>query len=248
MKRIAGPLIIVALALAACGGSSPAASPSGAANAPASEAESMAESMAASATEAAASHEPVNLDSAATGVSNLTAYQMVLSVVSGSQRQTLTILATKMPVEATQYVMSGDSTLEVISIVGEGAWTKQGDTWAIAPGGGGLLMSLFDAMAPDTLIAAYSLGTYGDSLDVVGTEDHNGVRALHYHLDASEAAALQADGFPADGTFDAWVATDGGYLLGMAFEATNPDTGEHANVEIEVTRVNDPSIVIEAPI
>lgn len=248
MKRMAGPLIIVALALAACGSSSPAASPSGAASAPASEAESMAESMAASPTDGVASQEPVNLDSAASGVSNLTAYQMVLSVVSDSQQQTLTILATKMPVEATQYVMSGDSTLEFINIVGEGAWMKQGDSWTVAPGGGGILMSLFDAMAPDTLIAAYSLGTYGDSLDVMGTEDHNGVQALHYHLDASAAAALHADGFPADGTFDAWVATDGGYMVGMAYQATNPDTGEHADVEIEVTRVNDPSIVIEAPI
>jgi len=125
---------------------------------------------------------------------------------------------------------------------------EAGDIWALAPGGSGILMSLFDAMAPDTRIAAYSLGTYGASLDVMGTEDHNGETALHYHLDAEDAAALPAEGFPADGSFDAWIATDGGYLLGKAYEATNPETGQPANVAIEVTRVNDPSIVIEAPV
>jgi hypothetical protein len=258
MRNRAALGIVAAVALAACGGGTATTAP---ASAPATEtaAPSMAVSEAPSVVPSAApsvggpselaapSGSPLDLGSASSGVSNLDAYQMNITVASGTDTQSLTVEATKKPVEATHYILEGDQTLEFISIKGQGAWMKQGKSWVSVPGGANAMMSLFDALAPDTLISAYSLGKFGDTLSYVDITDHNGVRAAHYHLDAGLAAKLNAVGFPADGAFDAWVAVDGGYLVGMQYGATNPATGKHADVTIDVTHVNDPGIVIEAP-
>jgi len=134
MKRTVGLLILVTLGVAACGGGSPGGSPAGTANAQTAAATSTPESSETQAADAEGSAQPMDLDLAVTGVSNLTAYQMVLSVVSEGRQQTLTVLATKTPAEATHYVMTGDSPLEFISIVGEGAWMKQATYGPLRPG------------------------------------------------------------------------------------------------------------------
>jgi hypothetical protein len=238
--RVGALLLAVALGLAACGGTS--ASSSDASDASSASASTEATSSASSAPSGLA----IDLGDAAESVSDLTSYQLDITVTAGGTEQVMTIVATTSPVKATHYTMGG--LVELISIEGEGAWVKQGDSWTVAPGGEASYLSLFDAMAPDTLIGAYSLGAYGSYFGDEGTEEHNGVQAQHLHLDAADAAALGGAGFPDDGTFDVWIATDGGYLVGMAYAGTDAASGEYGEVSIEVSHVNDASISIEAPI
>ncbi len=243
-------LVAAAIGLAACGGGTDTASPGGA-SAEASGAESMEASAAPSVAEsmeasAAPSVPSIDLGGAAGDISNLSSYQLDISIEGGSSgTQSMTIMATHDPVDATHYIMDD---FELITIDGQGAWINQGGTWIAAPGGADSFMGLFDAMAPDTLISAYSLGLYGNEFVDAGNEQHNGVDTKHYHLDASDVSGPGSESFPSDGTMDLWVANDGGYLVGMQYAGTDPATGEHAQVSMEVSHVDDGSISIEPPI
>jgi len=252
--RICGLTLALALGLAACGGGSPSpgassASAAGAASAGESATASVAESVAESMAESAApSQAAFDIGSAATDVSSLDSYQMDIATTTGADTQTLSVLSSRTPVTATEYTLTGSEDLSLITIEGQGTWIEQGGTWIAAPGGADLYLSMFDALAPDTLLSAYSLAGYGGYMDNQGIEDHNGVSCTHLHLDANSPGAAQATDFPADGTADAWVANDGNYLVGVHYAGTDADTGERTEVSIEVTRVNDPSISIQAPL
>ncbi len=195
----------------------------------------------------------VDLGAAAGDVSSLSSYQEDITVTNGDQVQKLSVLATTTPVKSTQYSLKGGGTepdTDFISIEGTGAWMRQGGgtaTWTAIPTGAEAIVSMFDALAPDQLINTYALSTIAKTLMIAGTEEHNGVQATHYHLDASTAPLVGATGFPTDGTFDAWVATDGGYLVGLAWGGTDTSTGNHVMLQVDISRVNDSSISIQAP-
>jgi hypothetical protein len=246
--------IIAALALAACGSGTSTTAPTAmpeASNPPASTAPTEAPSTAAAtpseAPPATSSANPLDLGAASSGVSSLDSYQMDIKVTSGSDTQTLSVETTKTPVEAAHYTLGGAESLEFITIKDQGAWMKQGGTWTPVPAQASAMLSMFDALAPDKLITAYSLGKFGKDFTYVDIKDHNGVQAAHYHLDADLASQLGATDFPSDGQFDAWVAVDGGYLVGMQFSGTDPSTGDHVDMSVDVSHVNDPGIVIKAP-
>jgi len=244
--RLGALLAAVAISLAACGGGDSTSSP-GAASAAGSTAESAAPSEAASMEESSApSMAPIDITGAADAVSDLTSYNLDIVIESSeSGTQSMSITAVHDPVNATHYVTDE---FELISIEGEGVWINQGGTWVAAPGDADMYMSMFNALAPDTLISSFSLGLYGSDLHDVGTEEHNSVQTTHYHLDASDMAGMGDTGFPDDGVIDLWIATDGGYLVGMQYGGTDPETGEKIQMSMEVSGVNDPSISIEPPI
>ena len=243
----AGALVVVgALALAACGGSGSSASP-GEASSAASTVESMAPSSAESMAESAApSMAPIDVTGAADSISNLTSYVLdIVATGADSGTQSMSITAVHDPVDATHYVMDD---LEMIIIQGQGAWMNQAGTWIEVPGATDTYLSVFKAMTPDTLIGSFALGLYGSGFRDAGSEQHNGVDTTHYHLDASDVADMGGTGFPDDGTMDIWIANDGGYLVGMQYGGTDPDSGEMVQLSMEVSRVNDPSLTIEPPI
>lgn len=248
--RIAALAGTLALALAACGGSSPSPTadggePSAAASTEASTAESMAASEAAS---AAPSESALNPGAAAAGIDELTSYQLDVNISAAGETTTLTILKTTTPVEATHYTMAGSETLELISIDGVGTWLNQDGTWMEPPGGADLYLSVFDFFAPDTIVSQYRLGSFGAEFKDQGSEDHNGIATKHLHLDASDISGPGSEAFPSDGMFDLWLAEDGGYMVGLAFSGTDVDTGDYSEMTFEVSRVNDPSISIEPPV
>lgn len=251
--RLGGALPILVLGLAACGGGSPSAAVADGSSEAASVRESIVasapESAGASAAESAASSAAaLDVTGAAQDISDLSSYQLDITVKSAADTQTLTIVSTRTPVKASEYTMGGSEPVDLISIEGQGAWLKQGDTWVEPPGGAALYMSVFDFLAPDKLVSNYRLGIYAADFHEVGSEDHNGVPATHYHLEATDISGTAAADFPPDGVFDLWIATDGGYLVGLRFTGTDPESNEAVDMKIEVSRVNDPSIVIEAPI
>lgn len=239
--------IVAALVLAACAGDSSSPSTGDAsAGASAAGSPSPSSSNASPAGSSAPSGVPVDVTGAADAVSNLGSYNLDIVVrgsVSGTQSMSIT--SVHEPVEATHYVVEG---LELITIAGQGTWINQDGTWVDAPGGADAFLASFAALRPDALIAAFSLGLYTDGFQVLGTEEHNFVQTTHYHLDASQVAGPASAGLPDDGLMDLWVATDGGYLVGMQYQGTDPDSGEKVQVSIEVSGINDPSTRIEPPI
>jgi len=242
-----GALAILALVLVACGGGSSSEQAGG--SAPESVAESVAESMAASEGESAApSDATFNPGGAAAGVSELSSYQLDISLTTAGESTNMTILTTNSPTAATHYTMTGTDTLEIISIQDQGGWVKQGDTWIEPPGGVDLYLSAFSFFAPDRIVSQYRLGFYAASFQDMGSEERNGVTTKHLHLDAADISGASAEGFPEDGMFDLWVADSGGYLVGLAFSGTDAETGEYSEMTMEVSRVNDSSISIEPPI
>jgi hypothetical protein len=248
--RLAALVGTLALALAACGGSSPSPTAGGgessaAESVEASTAESMAPSEAAS---AAASESALNPGAAAAGIDELSSYQLDINISAGGETTAMTILKTTTPAPATHYTMSGSETMELIAIDGVGTWLSQDGTWIEPPGGADLYLSVFNFFAPDAIVSQYRLGAFAAEFQDRGSEEHNGVAAKHLHLDASDISGPGTESFPADGMFDLWLADDGGYLVGLVFSGTDVETGDFSEMSIEVSRVNDPSISIEPPV
>lgn len=187
-----------------------------------------------------------DLDQAAGGISDLSSYVLDIVVHAGDQfTQAISVTAVRDPVHAAHYVY-GD--VELITIDGRGIWIRQAGTWLEAPGGADAFQSTIDALAPANVVATYSLGLFSGDLVDVGIEQTNGIETRHFHLDGASAPGTGSVSFPADGTLDARIATEGGYLVSMQYAGTNPETGTRVEVSIEVTRVNDPSITVEAPV
>ncbi len=251
---------IAAVSLAGCGGASGTATAPTTASPEPSMAPSVAPSMEASPApsvaaapspsnsgSAAPSGNPLDLGAASSDVSNLDSYRMKISAISGSDEQSLMVEATNTPTEARHYVLGGSQSLELITIKGQGSWMKQGKTWTPVPAGADAMLTMFDALAPDRLISAYALGKYGSNLSYVDIKDHNGVRAAHYHLDPDVATRIGAVGFPADGSLDAWVAVDGGYLVGMEYGGTDPRAARRSSCRSTCRTSTIRDLVIEAP-
>lgn len=244
--RIGAFATALAIGLAACGGGSETSSPGPSTSASMEPGAESMEPSAAESMEPSAAASGIDLGSAAGDISQLSSYQLDMSTTGGTNGdQQLTIIAQREPVQATHYIMSG---LEMISIEGQGAWIKQGETWIAAPGSVDAYTQVFDALAPDTLIGAYSLGLYGNAYVDEGSEEHNGIESTHYHLDAADVTGVPGATFPDDGMVDLWIANSGGYLVGMRFSGTEPESGAAVEFRIEVSRVNDDTISFEAPI
>ena len=48
-----------------------------------------------------------------------------------------------------------------------------------------------------------------------GTEDRNGVQAKHFHIDVRHVRRDHRRRCPPGASIDAWIAEDGGYLVGL---------------------------------
>ena len=243
--RLAVSLLAATLALTACGGDATATpTESTAATSVASPEPSTAGDSAEPSADASDSETGFDLGGATEAVSDLTAYQLDITFDDGTTEQEMTVVATRSP-NAFHYTMGE---LEIITIEGEGAWMNQGGTWVDAPGGADMFTGAFDAMAPDTLVAAYGLDAWGSEFQNAGPESRNGVDTTRYHLEASDVQGLGGQEVPDDMAVDVWVADDAGYLVAMHYSGTDTESGEFAEFRVEVSRVNDSSLAIESPL
>lgn len=185
-----------------------------------------------------------DIGGATEAVSDLTSYQLDITVDDGTTEQEMTVVATRSP-NAFHYTMGE---LEIITIEGEGAWMNQGGTWVETPGGADMFTGAFDAMAPDTLVDAYGLDAWGNAFRDAGHESRNGVDTTRYHLEASDVQGLGGQEVPDDLVVDVWVADDTGYLVAMHYSGTDPQSGNPVEFRVEVSRVNDSSLAIEPPL
>ena len=86
---------------------------------------------------------------------------------------------------------------------------------------------------------------------LAGREPHAGVESDRYELDRDGRAALErATGMEGSCEGELWIAAAGGHLVGVDLRCTpRVEGGDERGLflQIEVTDVGDPAIVIEAP-
>lgn len=236
----AGALLIpIAIAIAACGGTttSPSAtSGSGASSAPTT-APATATPAASSATASAAPSFPIAIPSfdigqLTAGLENVDSYKVSISV--NGEEQIKGIVVTK-PELARDYTLK-DGTRVVV--IGDKAWMAQaGGTLTSVPGA--LVTGMFAAFDPTLLVGAFSGPQWAASSLDQGKEQKNGVEATHYHIDSTTAAGMTS--FPSGGNVDLWVSDEG---ILVALEATGFPSGD---LSIQVTAIDDPANKVETP-
>lgn len=253
-----------ALALAACGGSVSTTSPSETAavsEAPASVAPPAAEAPPTYVPAASAAAGGPDVNAAAAALDDIDKYALNIKVSglleTASEADGITMNGTvDREAGAYQFDMSGVAGLEDLGggsavsfvVIGPDAWISTGDgNFIKAPGGAAMFGSLEQTLAPGTLIGSIPPGSLNNLL-AVGQEDKNGVATTHYHVTGADAPQV-AEGLGPDSVVDLWIADDGGYIVSMAIDGVVPvdGTATPVTMSMDVSRVNDESIAIEAP-
>jgi len=163
------------------------------------------------------------------------------------------------PVPASHIVMVGNvepmkGTLEAITI-GDDGWARMGEAggeWKAAPPGEAAdLMKSMEMFEPGTLYKELGTEMIG-MLTRVGVEDHNGIQATRYTIDASALPQLSTMlELKGESSFDLWVAEEQGYLVGLNVHGKGvTDAGQEGEVllSVEVSHLDDPTNIIEPPI
>jgi hypothetical protein len=132
-----------------------------------------------------------------------------------------------------------------ILIIGEDAWTRQGDEtapWTSIPAAqADLFTQSFAMFRPEQMFGTYFAG-FGGNFGEVGTETKNGVETTHYQGDEALGAILGAiAGVQGTWSSDAWIATDGGYLVHSeaSVEAPADGTGGSFSIVVNIDDIND---------
>ena len=239
----AGALLIpIALAIAACAGTSTSGAPSGSAGGGAGASNPP---TTATPTSAATSGGPSAAPSVGIALPSFDLGQLTAGLANvDSYRVSITVKGeeTYKGVVVTKPVLSRDITITGgtrIVVIGNDAWVGQAGA-ALQPVSGTMATQLFAAYDPTLLVGAFSGPGWAQSSIEVGTEQKNGVDAKHYHIDSTTVAG-GFTGLPAGASMDAWIA-DKGYLV--ALETKGFPSGD---MSIQVTGVDDPANKVERP-
>lgn len=241
-------LVLVALVVTACGGSTSSAGAS--TSAPA---ESQSEPSEPAASEPAAS-EPTASDvlpslgaipsfdlEALAGTLPVDSYRTQVSLNGEPQFETVVV---KEPVlsKAITIYDQGEVTTRFI-IIGDEAWMAEGadGEFVAPPGGSAFATTMLAAYDPALMLGAWTGVDWAGAAANVGTEERNGVQAHHLRIDSTTFVGA-AGAMPAGSAIDIWVA-DEGYLVAWEMSGFEED----ANFAINVTNIDDPANKVERP-
>ncbi len=250
-------LIAMVALIAACAGTaspSPAAPSNGASPVP-----TEAPTATADASESAEpSASGLDLEGAAGAIDDLDTFQLDVHVSgfvptpSGESAVEMTVVVDR-PNDAIQMKLSGMADLGTgsqgidIIVVGNDAWINPGTgAYVATPGGAANFATIKDELSPATLLSEVPEDAFS-SMKLIGAEEKNGDATTRYHLDSSVPGFAESMG--EDGEADIWIANDGSYLVSMTMSGTTEVEGESVDIamQFDVSRVNDPSISIQAP-
>jgi hypothetical protein len=236
---LAGVLTIAALTLAACGGGTattnpdgtpaPTAAPDGVTPAPTTAPDP-------NATTPAIDLPSFDPSALLENLEGIDSYRVTVSTDGELGYQAAVV--TK-PVLARDILLGADDDAQRIVVIGDEAWSGTGDELVAMPSE--LATGMLAAFDPMLLFGGFAqAGAWQGAADQ-GTEERNGVQARHFRID--DGSFLGAVGGMPDGaSVDAWIAEDGGYLVGLEIL-----DGEGSGYIVDVTDVNDPSITVERP-
>jgi hypothetical protein len=240
-------LAVLAIAVAACGGSSATSVP-----ASASPAASPSEQ---ASVEPSSSDDGSDISNAGEAFANINNYKFSITMLApeftgaltqltgGSADQAITISGTVIikPEAAADITMAGIHIIEV----GGKQYMDIGTGFISTPASGS---SMADAFSPSTLFEDFVGGTHRGFVKV-GTGEKNGVSAIHYQATKAgleEIAASASDVEGATWTSDVWLASDGGFPVSVSAIATKDGTIVWEMV-MDVMNINDPSNKVVAP-
>jgi hypothetical protein len=259
--RLLSLAAIAVLAVAACGGSaassSPSEAPAASAPAPASEAPApVAPPSEAPASQAAGP----DVGAAAQALDDVQKYALDLTVsglmqtAEGESGITVSGVVDR-DSEAYQFEMSGVAGFEALGgsaisfiLIGDDAWISTGnDTYIPTPGGASMFSQFTEGLAPQTLLGMVPPSAL-QGMTPVGTEEKNGVATTHYRVTGADSPQV-AEGLGADAAIDVWIADEGDYMVAMVMDGTMDVSGTATPIQMsmDISRINDESIDIEAP-
>jgi hypothetical protein len=237
--------VLAAMIVAACGGAS-SPSPTATATPPASEAPTTEPTEAPTAeptdeASVAPSGGPgIDLGEAAEALENIDSYKIVMTI-EGETDASVQATIVRQPELAQDITVESAGVQQRIIVIGDSAWMDAGTgsfTEVPASVAGGL-SSAFD---PITLLGAFSQPSVAAAMEQVGQEERNGVQTTHYRLNEDSPGAALAS-IPPGGSLEVWLAEEG-YLVAMEAVNLNDTT---TLVRMDVTDVNSPDNVVEAP-
>jgi hypothetical protein len=237
--RLAAALIVPALLLAACGGSTASTGPGDSVAPMPSDMTMPSDGSLPSFDIPSFAIPSFDLGSLVTNLENVDSYKVAISSVDG-QAYTGTVV-TKPVLARDLYIGTGDDATHVVT-VGDQAWMGEGDG-PLEPAPAILVSGLIPLFDPMILMGAFgglSMSQYAQNL---GEEEKNGQPTTHYRVDVASLPNFGTLGMPDSATMDTWVADDG-YLV--SFVITDFGT-VGASLSIDITDVNDPSNVVETP-
>jgi hypothetical protein len=141
----------------------------------------------------------------------------------------------------------GGSAISFI-LIGDDAWISTGnDTYIPTPGGATMFSQFTEGLAPQTLLGMVPSSAL-QGMTTVGPEEKNGVATTHYRVTGADSPGV-AEGLGADAAIDVWIADEGDYMVGMVMNGTMDVSGTATPIQMsmDISRINDESIEIEAP-
>jgi hypothetical protein len=233
----------LAIAAAACGGSQASGStnPAAVSSSPAS----------------GASGGTSGLGGAAAALANIGSYKFKMTLAGGDWGSTLSAFgasaSANAPIDITGTIVvkpakAIDITVGVMHVIEVG-----GNSYLDLTGSGTFISSptatSLDSFAPATMFSSLIDPSLLGDFNKVGTGPRNGVNADHYQGSPAVISALGTltNVQSATWTADLWIATDGGYPVGMAIVGTAADGTVAYEMVFDITNVNDPSNAVTAP-
>jgi hypothetical protein len=237
-------LTTIALATAACGGSTaatPAPTPTPASGTEATPPPAEATPTPASGTEATppAALPTFDLGALTGGLPGVDSYRTETSVGGVKQYESVVVKAPVLSKAIT--IFDGGEVSQRLIVIGDEAWMADGANGAYQSVPSQLASSMLLAFDPALMLGGFAAVDWAKAASNLGTEQKNGVQAHHVRIDSTSFVGASA-AMPPGAAIDAWVA-DAGYLI--AWEMTG--FPEDANFSIQVTGVNDPANKVERP-
>jgi hypothetical protein len=161
------------------------------------------------------------------------------SVSLNGEEQYHTVVVTEPEVAKSITIFDGGEPGQRIVIIGDEAWVADGPngTFESVPS------QLANAMIfdPALMLGGFTGVDWGTAGSNLGTEEKNGVQAVHLRVDSTTAAGLGGQ-IPPGAAVDVWVA-EAGHLVAWEMSGFPED----ANFSIQVTNINDPANQVERP-
>jgi hypothetical protein len=242
-------LVITAVALSACGGSSATAAPGSSNNG----------GNAASAN-TGGNGSGSGLAGAASAFSTIDSYKFSMTLAGGDLGSTLAMLGGSSPSGNAPFTYSGTMIVKPakaadISMTGFHVIEIGGDDYLDIGGTGGFVKSavegtgMTDSLAPIQMFQNVVDPSVISGYNKVGSETKNNVVTDHYQASASALAEygsmLSVTG--ATWTADVWIAQNGGYPVSMSILAKASDNSIVYEIQLDITNINDPANTVTAP-
>ena len=162
-----------------------------------------------------------------------------VTVTSDGEISYSAVVVTK-PELARDITLGDDPDADRIVVIGDEAWMGSGD--ALEPVPPAMSTAMLAAFDPMIMFGGFAQAGAWEGAEDIGTEERNGIEARHLHIDDSTFLGT-IPSMPAGASIDVWIATDGGYMVGLEILGEGGTDG----FVVDVSDVNDPSLTVERP-